>query len=281
MILIFSTSGGLCNQFFDIVYAINFCVYYNYQFSFKYCSFRNKDLISWVYQDFNKLFDISEILKESKNLYIDQIDLIEITEENTYNFSNNYSDNSKLFGNTQTDLISVLNKIDKKYIMIPLFRMFKSTINRKCMMDKILPSIRLINLYNNIKNKLLNNNEKYNFIHYRYEHDFVNYYGIKIEPFKDLYLRLKNKFKNTTLKIYIATSNFKSIIDLNDIDLNDPDFNQIITKNEDELVDYNFEELAFIDFMFGKNSEEVYGHKQSSFSYTLNNMKGINNYYNI
>jgi len=278
MILIFSTCGGLCNQLFDILYAINFCVYYNYQFSFKYCSFRNKDLISWVYQDFNKLFDISEILKESKNLYID---LIEITEENTYNFSNNYSDNSKLFGKTQTDLISVLNKIDKKYIMIPLFRMFKSSIQNKLIQNKILPPIGLINLYNNIKNKLLNNNEKYNFIHYRYEHDFINFFKIKITPFKDMYLHIKNKFKNTTLKIYIATSNFKSLIDLNDIDLNDPDFNQIITKNEDELVDYNFEELAFIDFMFGKNSEEVYGHKQSSFSYTLNNMKGTGNYYNI
>uniref|UniRef100_A0A6C0H1I6 Uncharacterized protein n=1 Tax=viral metagenome TaxID=1070528 RepID=A0A6C0H1I6_9ZZZZ len=271
MILIFSSVGGLCNQFYDIINAINFCVYHNYQFSFKYCEFRNKNLTTWVYEDFNKLFDLSDLINTYKNLFID-INLIKMTEENTYNFSN--KNLNKLFDNT--DVISVLNKIDKEYIMIPWFHVINRFRNIEIhgLNKKILPSIRLINLYNNIKNKLLDNNEKYNFIHYRYEHDFTRCFDIKIEPFKDLYLRIKNNFKNTTLKIYIATSNFKSIIDLNDIDVNDPDFNQIITKNEDELVDYNFEELAFIDFMFGKNSEEVYGHHKSSFSHMLWHITG-------
>ena len=69
----------------------------------------------------------------------------------------------------------------------------------------------------------------------------------------------------------------KNIIDLN----NSKFFSKIITKNEDELSNYNFEELAFIDYMFGLNSNEVFGHNKSSFSIMLNNIKQTKNYYNI
>jgi hypothetical protein len=42
---------------------------------------------------------------------------------------------------------------------------------------------------------------------------------------------------------------------------------------------YNYEEKAFIDYMIGLNSSEIYGHSKSSFSYMLNGIKGTNNYY--
>ena len=62
--------------------------------------------------------------------------------------------------------------------------------------------------------------------------------------------------------------------------MNDKDINKIIfTKNENELAGYNFEELAFVDFMFGLYSNEIYGHKNSSFSVMLNSLKGTDNYY--
>ena len=54
---------------------------------------------------------------------------------------------------------------------------------------------------------------------------------------------------------------------------------QIVSKNEDELTDYNFEELAFVDYMFGLNSNELFGHSKSSFSTMLNHIKKTNNYY--
>ena len=46
------------------------------------------------------------------------------------------------------------------------------------------------------------------------------------------------------------------------------------------IANLNFEEKAFIDFMIGKNAQEVYGHNKSSFSLLLNFIKNTNNYYN-
>ena len=57
MLLIFDTNGGLCNQFYDIVNGINFCLKYNIQFTFRYCAFRNYNLNSWTQTPFEKLFD--------------------------------------------------------------------------------------------------------------------------------------------------------------------------------------------------------------------------------
>ena len=45
------------------------------------------------------------------------------------------------------------------------------------------------------------------------------------------------------------------------------------------LFDLNFEQKAFIDYMFGVNSVECYGHHKSSFSVMINNVKETKNYY--
>ena len=58
MILLFDTSCGLCNQLLDIQCAIHFCVKHNIEFSFRYCSFRNKDDLRLFFnKPFHKLFD--------------------------------------------------------------------------------------------------------------------------------------------------------------------------------------------------------------------------------
>ena len=57
MIIIFDTHGGLCNQFYDIVNGINFCLINNIQFTFRYSSFRNDNLTSWVQVSFEKIFE--------------------------------------------------------------------------------------------------------------------------------------------------------------------------------------------------------------------------------
>ena len=140
---------------------------------------------------------------------------------------------------------------------------------------KIMPSKRLMDLYENIKNKLLQNNEQYNFIHYRFENDFLDHFNVTVEPLENILLNIKNKFKNPELKIYIATSNIKQNIDLQTSNLSQI----IIFKDDDELTDYNFEEKAIIDFMFGLNSNEIFGNRKSSFSVLLNWNKHTSNYY--
>jgi hypothetical protein len=141
-----------------------------------------------------------------------------------------------------------------------------------------LASKRLMDVYNIIKTKMGINNQQYNFIHYRYESDFVNHFKIThMKDLKSTILIVKSKFKNPNLKIYIATTNIRNLIDVNDSEICDI----IMTKNEDELKDLNFEEKAFIDYMFGLNSSEVFGHSKSSFSHMLNNIKNTSNFYDL
>lgn len=59
MIIVIDTFGGLCNQFYDINCVINFCLINIFNFTLRYCSFRNNYLISWYNENFNKLFNIT------------------------------------------------------------------------------------------------------------------------------------------------------------------------------------------------------------------------------
>ena len=268
MIIIIETFGGLCNQFYDINCTVNFCIINNIKFAFRYCSFRNKNLTSWYNEPFEKLFDIPYINKH--NLYVDYNTLY-LTNKNTYNLESNRAIN--LF--TENYLNEIKN-IDKEFIVLKQFwavYAFKQIIDN--LNPYILPSKRIMDIYDRIQNQIINK-EQYNFIHYRYEHDFVNHFKCIIPNLKSIILNTKSKFKNPNLKIYIATSNIKQLIDLNDPEV----CNIILTKNEEELCEYNFEELGFIDYMFGLNSNEIFGHNNSSFSVMLNHLKNTSNYYN-
>ena len=269
MIIIIETFGGLCNQFYDINCTVNFCIINNIKFSFRYCSFRNKNLTSWYNEPFEKLFDIPYI--NNHKLYVDY-NTLHLTNKNTYNLEGKLA--NKLF--TQ-NYINEINNINNEFIILKQFwsvYAFKQIVIN--LNSYILPSKRIIDIYDRIRNQIINNKEQYNFIHYRYENDFVNHFKCEISDLKTLILNIKHKFKNHNLKIYIATSNIKQLIDLNDPEL----CNIILTKNEEELGEYNFEELGFIDYMFGLNSNEVYGHNKSSFSCMLNHLKNTSNYYN-
>lgn len=272
MIIVFDTFSGLCNQFYDINCGINFCLIHNIQFSFRYCSFREDDLISWYNQKFDTLFNI-ENLKNAvnyTNLYVDY-ESLQLTDENTFNINGKRS--VELF--TDNFLDEIMN-IDKEFIVLKQFwATYKFKQINMDMNLHIIPSDRLVNIYRETKNNVLQNNIEYNFLHYRYEHDFTSHFNVQIEDLKSLILRIKNNFKNPHLKIYIATNNIKQLININD-----PEFSNIILfKNDDDLNGYNYEEKAFIDYMIGLNSNEVYGHSNSSFSHMLNGIKGTNNYY--
>jgi len=269
-IVIIDTYSGLCNQFYDITCGVNFCITNNIKFSFRYCSFRNPNLVSWKNSDFNKLFDTS-LFKKYEDLYVD-FENIHLTNENTYNFNGALA--TRLF---TSDYLNEIISIPNDYVVLKQFwSVYKFSKIIDNVFSRIRPSKRLMELYDNIKNQLLQTNEQYNCIHYRYEVDFTSYFKVTIENLKDIILRLKPQFKQPNLRIYIATSDITKVIDLNDIEISEI----IFTKNVDELKDYNFEELAFIDYMFGLNANEIVGHNKSSFSHMLNDVKGTNKYYN-
>jgi hypothetical protein len=272
-ILIFDTKVGLCNQFYDIINGINFCLRYNIFFTFRNCSFRNDNLVSWTNQPFEKLFDLTFLNKYK--LYINYHTIKDdITNDNCFNLNGN-----KLayltFSENESELLNQLVNLGKKYIVLSQFwSLYKfKHITDYTIYNNILPCKYLMDTYTKIKKKMIKNNKPYNFIHYRYEKDFTQFFKIKTENLENLLAKIK--FKNNNLKIYIATSNIKQLLDLTDTK-----YKKLLYKDDDTLMHLNFEERAFIDYMFGLNSVECYGHSYSSFSAMINQIKQTSNYYN-
>uniref|UniRef100_A0A6C0DJ33 Uncharacterized protein n=1 Tax=viral metagenome TaxID=1070528 RepID=A0A6C0DJ33_9ZZZZ len=278
MIIIIDVYGGLCNQFYDIITSVNFCIINNFKFTFRFCSFREDNLTSWHNERFEKLFDIKflEKIENSKHLFV-EYDSLNINEQNTNNYHgdpglNLYSHN----------FLNEIQNINREFIVLKQFWWGYIKNNGQIVHDlhkDILPSQRLMNVYNAIKTNLNLTNEEYNFIHYRYESDFINHFKINdMKDLKTIILLLKPKFKNPNLKIYIAASNIKNLINLDDEQMRDI----IITKDEDSLKEFNFEENAFIDYMIGLYSKEVFGHSKSAFSHMLNSLKNTpSNFYDL
>lgn len=263
-ILIFDTFFGLCNQIFDIHYGINFCLKNNIKFTFRYANFRKDDLITFYNVNFDELFDTS-FLKDI-DLYVD-INTLELNDDNTCNFNNNIRATTLLKNN-----IKFLKYIKQPYIVLKgIFSLIENVEISKDILNIIKPSPKVMNIYNNVYNKLGLNENPYNFFHYRYERDFTLFHQLSNTTSFELLLS-KVQFKNNTYKTYLASSNIKNI-------LKNINFDNLIYKNENELSELNFEERAFIDFMIGKYSAEVYGHPMSSFSHTLNRLKNTQNFY--
>ena len=272
MILIFDSNGGLCNQFYDITNGINFCIKYNVKFTFRNCAFRNDNLVTWTPEPFEKLFD--KTLFNEYNLYINYYDIEkDVTNDNCFNFYGMQP--AHWLFDSNSDILTQVTSLNKKYVVLKQFwslykftNFIDSTIH-----TRIFPSKRIMDKYIEINNSIIND-EPYNFIHYRHEVDFTSYFNCEVESLDSLIERLV--FKNNGVKIYIATSSIKNLLNLND-----EKYKNILYKNDDELLDFNFEERAFIDYMFGLNSVESYGDSKSSFSCMLNSIKNTNNYYDL
>ena len=267
MILIFDTYGGLCNQFYDIITGINFCLKHQISFTFRHCSFRNDNLCSWFQQPFEKLFDTT-FLKQYP-LYIDYHDIEQnITNENCFNFNGKIR-TIECFNNH--NIPHQLQLLNQDYIVLSqhwaVFG-FNEPIDPDIRL-KILPSRYLLEQYEDIHKTLLDG-EPYNFLHYRYESDFTDYFQCTIEKLDLLLDRITFKQKQ---KIYIATSNIQNVLNLKE------NTHDIIYKDEEKLCDLNFEEKAFIDYMFGLHSIESYGHSKSSFSCMINSIKNCPNFF--
>jgi hypothetical protein len=259
-IIIFDTYFGLCNQIYDIHHGIKYCVENNIKFTFRYANFRKDDLLTYYNVNFEDLFDIS--LFKNINLYVD-LHTFDLNKTNTYNLDTNIIATKLLKHN-----IKYIQTIKEPYIVIKgMFQLINNKEINTDILNIIQPAPKIMEIYKNICNKL-KLDKPYNFLHYRYEHDFTSLHNISNTASLDIILN-KIKFKNNEDNIYLASSNIKNILKNNNL----------IYKNESELKELNFEERAFIDFMIGKNSREIYGHPKSSFSWILNKLKGTENYY--
>ena len=354
MIIIFDIYNGLCNQILEINCCINFCITNNIQFTFRNASFRKEDLVTFFDVDFYNLFQ----LDFEHPLFVKLSDC-NYNENNTYNFASKTCPEFMVLGCTNKEIISQLESYNKDYIVLkrfwPIIIQLPSDIN---IIPKIKPCKKIQDEYNEIKKKLRLSADNYNFLHYRYEHDFANCFNINNLYNLDELIENIN-FKDKSLPIYIASTNIQNLLKKKHdnivykegnvqfnweeyLSLNpdivacgirteqqaknhylyygikekrkykNDDFNWegYLSVNTDlpqagitteqqakdhylmlgrkegrsyknsDCIGFNFEECAFIDYLFGLESREVYGHNKSSFSVLLNMSKSTNNYYN-
>jgi len=280
MLLIFDSCGGLCNQMLDIQCALHFVKKYQFKFTFRYCSFRTNKLSKFIPMPFDYLFNTKYFNYFENFIPFDQIKN-NINEDNTFNYN---SQNIIKLSKNEEDLLILIHSLQNKfkYIIIPQIYSISNFQNQIYKFYvKIKPNPRLFKIFIHLKKHLLPN--KYNFIHFRYEQDFKNTLKINyIQSIDSLLQRIT--FKNNNLKIYIACSNIKSLSKTAYLTNDIYSYSNIIFK-DDYMEKYNiqslnFEEKAFIDFLIGINSCEIYGHFKSSFSKLLNLFKQTKNYYN-
>ena len=267
MILIFDTYGGLCNQMYDIHHAINFCIIYNISFSFRFSCFREKEhLTKWYNVKFSDLFDdsfIQNVLYLPYNqLHIDKQQCLD----------NGLRAIEWL--DKERALLPQLDRIEEKYIVLKQFWSICPPLQNEInFYEKIMPCQKLYKFFQKIVQKLP---VQYNYIHYRYENDFIEHFQIQHHP-KLCELIQNISFTNPDLKIYVACYEITKLYPKN---ISQPiwKFKQVLYK-KNSYDHLNFEEQAFIDFLIGKQACEIYGHSKSSFSWLLNASKNSQNYY--
>jgi len=275
MLLIFDCYSGLCNQFYDIQCAVNFCLHFHIPFTFRYACFRTMNVEKFITCDFEQLFD--ETYFHEFDLYIPW-KWLQLDKEDIYNEDGKLlcKDIFEQDNPSSLAIYETLKKLENRAIVLKQFwNCYKFEHQYELVYPRLKPCAKLQSIYETIKKELGLENGKYNFLHYRHEVDFLNHFKItKLENINDLLNQ--TLFRENDLKIYVATTNLRKLI------TEEEHYNKIVFKEEDhELIEnLNFEERAFVDYLFGLHSIEVCGHSNSSFSHMLNNSKLSCNYYN-
>jgi hypothetical protein len=272
-VLVLDAHAGLCNQMMDIESLVNFAVENHYQFCFRYCSFRNSHLTSWAHSEFGSLFDEREFQDLPGYLCF---------KKNTFKNSKVWNSEGKgLTGliNAGEEIMPLAYQYDFMVISagwpvlgVPKFRL---GLNKR-----IKPARYILRKYKKLRAILP---EKYNFLHYRYEHDFTSHFSAESpeNSFPILQEILDAKlFSNMEIPIYIAASGLAS--------LPKPHLKEDITRQKNIIFTdekrkdgFNYEASAYLDFLIGEQAVEVFGHSRSSFSVRLNNIKNSRNFYDI
>jgi ubiquinone/menaquinone biosynthesis C-methylase UbiE/GT2 family glycosyltransferase len=273
VVLILDSYSGLCNQMMDIESLVGFAVENQYRFCFRHSSSRNPDLVSWTPSEFGSLFD--------ENQYHDMPGYlcwrkIRLKSGEVWN-----SDGRRLIELIKTS--EELHKIAYEYNFLVIKQGWPVLGFPKTGFDlglKIKPSKRILSKYKSIRDKLPQN---YNFLHYRYEHDFTSHFSAENpeNSFPILQKILDAKlFSDTDIPIYIAASGLATLPKSHlrgDI----REQKNILFTDEKKIDDFNFEAAAYLDFLIGEQAVEVFGHSRSSFSHRLNNIKKSKNYYDL
>jgi hypothetical protein len=145
---------------------------------------------------------------------------------------------------------------------------------------RIKPTSYILKKYEDLKANLP---EKYNFLHYRYEHDFISHFSAEspANTFPILQKILDAKlFSNTDMPIYIAASRLDTL-PMSHLKGDITEQKNILFTDETKIDGFNFEASAYLDFLIGEQAVEVFGHSRSSFSVRLNNIKNSRNFYDI
>ena len=144
-LLIFDTHGGLCNQFYDIMSGIIFCVKHKLPFTFRHCSFRNDNLNTWTNQPFDKLFDLKVFDPYPSYVQFDDIK-DKLTTDNCFNLHDNRIANS-IFNDT--DILTQIRGLKKKYVVLKMMWAIYNPFDEPTTIHhRILPSKHIMKKYN-------------------------------------------------------------------------------------------------------------------------------------
>lgn len=262
MLLIVDTFCGLVNQFYDILFTISFCRDENLKYSFRHCSFRKPVLFGWYDRPFGDLFDDTRLKEDPLYVPFESIEGL-ITAENSFNQEGKKG--LEVFPSKQfKDNIYALGKeyVFIKQIWPLLLYKMPFIINY---IHYVTPNKELEKIFQDARDKLIHPKEKYNCLHYRYEIDFTSHFRTTVDSLQETLSSVK--YQNPRYRLFVATSSIDKLLDLDD-----PKYSNLVYKNENELAALNYEQRAFIDFMFCCGSEEVIGHSKSSFSAMLSRM---------
>lgn len=289
MILIFDTIGGLSDQIKDITSILYFCNKNQFQFTFRNATCRpiENPTIYKLY-DFHNLFDTDSF---SNNKYYILYDSIQknINVDNTYDFHKDKirgklfkNDYKEYMQNIKENMVDIISSCHKEFIIMGgsfwSYNYYKYDEN---IINTIKPSKKIIDKYNEII-QTMNCNE-YNFIHYRYEEDW----NILLTQRNIVYIRpilddiILNVPYKKDLPIYICTSCIERLYEKKWLLHPLSTYSNILYKNKDDMIGFNYDECGYVDFLIGKNAQEIYGFSRSGFSRNLNALKKTKNYYDL
>uniref|UniRef100_A0A6C0I029 Polysaccharide pyruvyl transferase domain-containing protein n=1 Tax=viral metagenome TaxID=1070528 RepID=A0A6C0I029_9ZZZZ len=287
-ILIFDAIGGLSDQKKNIISAIQFCNKHNFKFTFNQSTCRPKENPT-IYRkyDIDNLFDINVFSIYDNFINYNEIKN-KINDNNTYDFFTDKingklynSDYKNYLNDIKNNICNIISNCEKEYIIIGggCWSYIDYKYNEYMIHDFIQPSKKIMDKYNEINEKI--NCSEYNFIHYRYEKDWENFLLKQNKPF--ICPLLDTLIKNIPFKkkmpIYICTSCIETLYDKKLMLKPLSEYSNILYKNEKDFADFNYDECGYVDYLIGKNAEEIYGFSHSGFSKNLNNLKKTNNYY--
>jgi len=289
MILIFDTIGGLSDQIKDITSILYFCNENNFQFTFRNATSRPIENPSiYNFYEFHNLFDPHSFSNNKQYILYDDIKK-NINIDNTYNFHKEkiigklFKDEFKEYlKNIKENMIDIIRSCNKEFIIMGgAFWSYNTYNYDENIINMIKPSNKILDKYNEIIQKM--NCNEYNFIHYRYEEDWnillTRRNIVYIRPILDDII-LNISFKKD-LPIYICTSCIETLYEKNWMLYPLSAYSNILYKNADDMIGFNYDECGYIDFLIGKKSQEIYGFSRSGFSINLNALKKTKNYYDL